>query len=548
MAARDLKPAGKTRKNKNEALLTIDEYIKGFSLAETVRKNARTRPDAPALVFEQQTLTYKQLDVLSSRAANALMKAGVRAGDRVAFLGKNVPEYFTFHFGAAKLNAVLVGINWRLTPPEMSFILNDADVKVLVIESEYLSYLGDMKLAGDPLIIAIGAQGDFEGYDDWISGQSDKDPNIEADLNDTAVQVYTSGTTGHPKGAEISHRNIGACLWAWTQINGLTSKGVILHVLPMFHIGGSSAVYMGLWMGCANIVRRELDPGDMLASIDKYRVTHIMAVPAILQLLSTLPSAAQLDLSSVELVQYGASPISQEVLNSTFQLFGCPLLQTYGLTEATGPVSYLPPEDHDPTGPRAHLMRSAGKPIPGTDIRIVGPDGNDCAPGEVGEILTRSLQNMKGYWKNPEATASAFPEGRDPGGLGWMATGDAGSLEDGYLYIRDRVKDMIVSGAENIYPAEIENALMSHPDIADAAVIGVPSKKWGETPLAFIVPVEKRALQADEIIAFCAERLARYKLPSKIEIISEVPRNASGKIQKTELRKPYWQGRERAIN
>lgn len=528
--------------------LKVDEFLTGFNLAEGVRKNARARPNAPALVFENQTISYQELDTQSSRAANALKDAGIKAGDRVAFLGKNIPEYFSFHYGAAKLNAVLVGINWRLTPSEMSFIVNDAEVKVLVVDNEYQDYIGNMDLRDNPLIFTIPGSGNFPDYNDWIAGQSDIDPKTKTDLGDTAVQVYTSGTTGLPKGAELSHRNIGACIWAWTQINGLTSDGVILHVLPMFHIGGSSAAYMGLWMGCANIVRRELDPQDMLSSIAKFSVTHIMAVPAILQMFPALPGVSDLDLSSVELVQYGASPISEDVLNSTIDLFDCPLLQTYGLTEATGPVTHLKPDEHEPGGPRAHLMRSAGRAIPGTEVRVVGPDGKDMPEGEVGEIWCRSHQNMKGYWKNPQATAEAFPKGHAADGLGWMATGDAGALENGYLFIRDRIKDMIISGGENIYPAEIENVLMSHPDIADTAVIGVPSEKWGETPLAFVVSNGGKELSIEDVIAYCEDKLARYKLPKSIEFIAEIPRNASGKIQKTQLRRPYWKGHKRGIN
>lgn len=528
--------------------MKVDDYLVGFSLAEAPRKQARLRPDAPALIFEQRTLSYRQFDRESSQAANALRAAGIGAADRVAFLGKNIPEHFTFTYGAAKIGAVMVGINWRLAPPEIAFILGDAEVKLLVVDAEFLPHLEAMALRHPPLIIAVGGDGTYTPYDDWIGAQPDQDPGVQPGLDDTAVQVYTSGTTGHPKGAEISHRNLGASFLAYTSINGMTENSVPLNVLPMFHIGGSSAAYMGLWVGCTNIVQRELDPSHMLSAIPQYGVTHLMMVPAILQMFPDLPGAADTDFTSVELVNYGASPISEEVLNTSIQLFGCPLLQTYGLTEATGPVTYLPPADHEPNGPRAHLMRSAGNPLPGTEIRIVGPDGKDMPEGEVGEIWTRSQQNMKGYWKNPEATALAFPEGRDAKGLGWMATGDAGALEDGYLFIRDRVKDMIISGGENIYPAEIENALMSHPAIADVAVIGIPNEKWGETPLAAIVLKPEEAPTKDEIIAFCATRLARYKLPSAIEFMTEIPRNASGKIQKVELRKPYWEDRTRSVN
>lgn len=396
--------------------------------------------------------------------------------------------------------------------------------------------------------MTIGGGGECEEFAEWVARQDPADPGFEPHTDDTAMQVYTSGTTGRPKGAEITHRNLSVAFGNFSKLAGFHPESIPLNVLPMFHIGGTLGAYIGLWCGCTNIVQRELDPTKMLPAIEKHRVTNVMAVPAVLQMLPTLPGAANLDLSSVKLVNYGASPISEDILDSTIKLFGCPLFQTYGMTESTGLVSYLPPEDHDPAGPRAHLMRSAGKPLPDVEIRIVDPVGNDLPESEVGEIWTRSYLNMKGYWNNPEATAAAFPEGRDADGLGWFATGDAGTFEGGYLFIRDRVKDMIVSGAENIYPAEIENALMAHPGIANTAVIGIPSDKWGESPLAFVVVAEGQNLTSDDILAHCEKRLARYKLPTAIKFVSEIPRNPSGKILKVELRKSFWEGRDRSVN
>lgn len=518
-----------------------------FSLAETPRRHARLRPEKPALVFEETTLTYADFHAESSRVAGALAAAGIAAGDRVAFLGKNSPEFFTVTYGAAKLGAATVGINWRLAPPEMAYILEDADVAVIFVDAEFLPHLDSLELPQKPLVVTIGRKGgdgaadQFVEFGDWVSGMPGDDPGTTPSPDDTALMVYTSGTTGRPKGAEISHRNLGALIEPFNEITGLHSESVPLHILPLFHIGGGIGAHLGLWSGCTNIVHREVDPVHMLAAIPEHRVTNLLMVPALLQAFPSLPGAAETDFSSVELVLYGASPISETVMRAAMDLFGCPLLQTYGLTEATGLVTYLPPEDHDPGGPRAKRMRSAGKPVPGSEIRIVGTDGKDVAPGEVGEIWTRSHRNMKGYWKQPEATAAAFPEGRDEAGLGWLATGDAGFIEDGYLFIHDRVKDLIISGGENIYPAEIENVLMSHPGIADAAVIGVPSERWGESPLALIVPAEGQDPSADDIIAFCAERLARFKLPARIERLPEIPRNASGKILKVDLRKSYWE-------
>jgi fatty-acyl-CoA synthase len=246
---------------------------------------------------------------------------------------------------------------------------------------------------------------------------------------------------------------------------------------------------------------------------------------------------------------YGASPISEVVLARSMRALGCGFVQAYGLTETTGCIVALAAQDHDPGGPRAHLLRSAGMAWDGVGIRIVDPaSGRDLPEGAVGEIWTRSAQNMKGYWRDPAATAEAYPLGRGPDGLGWLRTGDAGYLRDGYLFVHDRVKDMIVSGGENIYPAEVENALMSHPALADAAVIGVPSERWGETVKALVVLAPGRDATDEEILAHCRERLARYKCPTSIDRVAALPRNPSGKILKKDLREPYWAGRQRRVN
>ncbi|MDG2262706.1 MAG: AMP-binding protein, partial [Actinomycetota bacterium] len=267
------------------------------------------------------------------------------------------------------------------------------------------------------------------------------------------------------------------------------------------------------------------------------------------QVLPMIPGASDVDYSSLETIFYGASPITEEVLISSMALLKCPHAQAYGLTETTGVVTWLPPEDHDPGGPRSHLLRSAGTPVDGVELRIVDQEsGQDLGENEVGEIWVRTVQNLKSYWKNPEATLEVFPEGRDAEGFGWFTTGDAGYMQDGYLFIHDRVKDMIVSGGENVYPAEIENAIMAHEGIADVAVIGVPSERWGESPLALVIPVEGADPSQEDIIAHCAERLARFKLPTAVERIEAIPRNPSGKILKVELRKPYWEGHDRAVN
>ena len=519
-----------------------------FTIAEIARTHAAERPDKVAIICDDRSLTYAELDEESSKVANALVAAGVGSQDRVGFIGKNIPEYFTMLFGAAKVNAVPVAVNWRLAPPEMAYILDNAEAKVVLIEGEFLDHLDKMDLPGNPTIIAVGGDDRHTAYADWIADASTDDPNAPVDIDDTATQLYTSGTTGLPKGAELSNRNFDTTMVPVTDMLGLTTDSVLLHVLPMFHIGGSGVAVAGLMKGTTNVVHRDVDPGRIFADIPGHGVTSAFMVPALLQVLPMIPGASDVDFSSLDQILYGASPITEDALVASMGLLKCDHAQVYGLTETTGVVTMLPPEDHDPGGPRANLLRAAGKPVGGVELRIVGEDGDDAADGDVGEIWVRTHQNLKGYWNNPDATRDAFPEGRDDDGLGWFSTGDAGYMKDGYLFIHDRVKDMIVSGGENVYPAEIENAIISHPDIADVAVVGIPSDRWGESPLALIVPAEGADPSQEDVIAHCAERLARFKLPSKVERIAEIPRNPSGKILKVELRKPYWEGRERSVN
>ncbi len=515
-----------------------------FSLAEAVRKHAIKHPDKPALVCDDRTLTFAEFHMESSQVANALLDAGVEPGDRVGFIGKNIAEYYTLTYGAAKLNAINVAVNWRLAPPEMDFILDDAEAKVVIIEAEFLDHIKAMKLPHVPLVVVIGGESDNLKYGDWVNNQSTNDPNHSTMEDDTILLVYTSGTTGLPKGAEISSRNMGGIAKPIIETFNYRPNSVILLLLPMFHIGGCAVGHTSLYVGCTNVIHREFDPVRIFNDIPRHQVTLLAMVPAMLQALPTIPGAADVDFSSLEQIAYGGSPITEEVLLASLALFKCGHAQMYGATEA-GIMSCLTPEDHDPGGPRAELMRSAGKPIGGVELRIIGANGDDLSDGEVGEIWTRSYQTTKAYWKNPEATAAAYPEGRDADGLGWFATGDAGYLKNGFLFIQDRVKDMIISGGENIYPAEIENVIMSHPAVADVAVIGVPSERWGESPLAFVVPAGNEPPSHEELIKFCAKRLAKFKLPAEIELIDEIPRNPSGKILKTKLREPYWEGRGR---
>ncbi len=518
-------------------------------LADVLRTHANERPDKDALVFGDRRITYGDLAEESAQVAQALLAAGVAPQQHVAVLDKNAPEYFTFLFGAAMVNAITLAVNWRLAPPEMEYILNNAEARVLLVGEAFLGHLEKMKLETVETVIVLGEGGGHQPYADWIAAHEPVDPKLPSGPDDTCYQLYTSGTTGLPKGVELTNRNLLGAMAAGVDSWSFDRDSISLVAMPLFHIAGSGWAIVGFVAGGTNVLMREVDPAEILRLVPEHRVTNALFVPAVLQALIGMPNASDCDFSTVRSIVYGASPITEAVLVGAMQAFGCGFAQVYGLTETSGAISVLAPEDHDPGGPRAELLRSAGKPWGDVALRIVDAEtGRDLPDGEVGEIWIRTRQNMLGYWKNEQATNEVFPEGRDASGLGWFRSGDAGYLKEGYLFIHDRVKDMIVSGGENVYPAEIENVLMAHPAIADAAVIGIPSDKWGETVKAIVVPAAGSDVSDRELIDYCRERLAHYKCPTSVDRAEALPRNPSGKILKTELREPYWKGQSRRVH
>jgi long-chain acyl-CoA synthetase len=518
------------------------------SVAEIVRVHGVDKADKPAIIQAgRDTLSWGDLLARSSQVAQALADAGVGAGDRIAFLDKNGIEHFEVFFGAALLNAVCVDVNWRLAPPEVQFIVDDADAKVLVVGPDFVPVLDAIadQLPKVGTFVVIGGHPEHESYEDWVARYPAEDPGAVATSDDIAFQLYSSGTTGRPKGVMLSNANFFGLLPLAKDIWELSPDAVNLVAMPLFHIGGGGWAIAGMYEGATSVIFRELDPAALITTIQDQKITHAFLVPAVLQFMLMVPGVADADYSSLRVFVYGASPISEDVLAKCVEMFKpCKFWQAYGLTETTGAVVNLPPEDHDPTGPNRHRLRSCGLPGPGVELRIVSDDGEtECEVGEVGEIWIRSPQNMVGYWHNPEETAKAITSD------GWFKSGDAGYLDaDGYLYIHDRVKDMIVSGGENVYPAEVENVLMGHPAIADVAVIGVPHEKWGETAKAVVVKAPDAEVTEAEIIAYAKERLATFKCPTSVDWTDMLPRNPSGKILKKDLREPYWAGRERKVN
>lgn len=513
------------------------------TLAGVLREHAAVRGDAPCLIYEGTTTTYAELDERASRVASALVAHGVQPGDRVALVDKNAPACLEVMFGAAKCGAAYVPVNWRLAPREVGQIVEDCEPAVIFAGAEFVELVTKAAPGARVVQLEGEAQAPVLAYERLVAEADATDPGIDAGPDGIAVLMYTSGTTGRPKGVELPNRNFLGRLGDQGELWGYDETSVNLVTMPLFHVGGTSLLMLGVVPGGATVLMRDFDPAKLLALIEEHKVTNTLLVPAMIQALLMMPTCATTDWSTMRTLLYGSSPIAEKLLRDAMEVMRCGFVQIYGMTEHSGVAAALPAEDHDPVN-RPELIASCGKPLPWVDVMIADPaTGEAAAPGEVGEIWVRSDQLMRGYWRQPDQTAEALVAD------GWYRTGDAAVQdEDGYLYIRDRVKDMIISGGENVYPAEIENVLAEHPAVGEATVIGIPHPKWGETPLALIVPKPDAEVVEEDVIAFCRERLAGFKCPTAVATMDEFPRTASGKVLKHELREPYWAGHERRVS
>lgn len=515
-------------------------------LGDVTRLQASENADVAAMTFEGRKTTYAQLDAHANCVANALLADGVTPDTRIGYLAKNLDSYYELLFGAAKAGAVCLPIGWRLAATEVAYILSNGQVKTLFVGAEFGDLVQEAvaQVEHEIKIIALESEGE-DGFTAWRDAQSSTAPSLTIDPDQTALQLYTSGTTGRLKGVMLTHRNLlemwvseDAAKVSW---NDWTNNDVCLVAMPLAHIAGTGWGLVSLLHSAGNVILREFDPRAVLELMVPEAITKMLVVPAALNFLIQMPGAREVDYSRLRLILYGASPIPLELLRQGMEVFGCQFCQQYGMTETCGTVVYLPPEDHDPSGNRR--MRSAGVPMPGVELKIMGSDGSAQEPGVVGEIAIRSSANMAGYWQNAVATEETIDE------QGWLHTGDAGYLDaDGYLYINDRVKDMIISGAENIYPAEVESAIFGHPDIAEVAVIGVPDDKWGEAVKAVVALKPGAQRDTDSILEYTRANIGAFKVPKSVDFVDALPRNASGKVLKTVLREPYWVGRERRVN
>ncbi|MDB6100955.1 MAG: acyl-CoA synthetase [Gammaproteobacteria bacterium] len=508
------------------------------TLGELSAFNAAERPTKEALVFEGRSTSYGEFDRFANQVANALHGEGLGFGARVGYIGKNSDRFFQIVFGCAKSGTVLVGVNWRLAPREVAYILNDSRAELLFVGPEFWDLARALQTEVPTLrrIVAMAAGHPvWTQFETWRDGSSDSPPDVAVQTDDVAIQMYTSGTTGHPKGVQLPHRAFFVMVRyprrEDMEFENWTDRDINLVAMPSFHIGGVGWGIAGLRAGARNVVIREFDPGVVLEMIRRYRMTKLFLVPTAMRMILQHPDARTTDYSSLKFITYAASPIPLDLLREAIEVFRCAFVQLYGMTETTGGATYLPPNDHDVNG--NERMRSAGKPLPGVSLKIVDREGRELPPRTLGEICIRSPANMLGYWNLPTETASTLVDG-------YVHSGDVGYLdEDGYVYVLDRAKDMIISGAENVCPADVENALCTHPAVAEVAVIGVPDARWGEAVKAIVVCKPGQAVNAADLLAHARGLIAGFKLPKTIEFVGELPRNPSGKVLKRELRERY---------
>ncbi len=511
------------------------------TVSSLLRTHATGRPDDEALRFGDVRRTWSELDVRVRRLAAALRAEGIVPGDRVAVLDLNHPSCLELSLACAWIGAANAVVNFRLAPPEIVYVIGDARARLLLVGPEFAGAVGQLReeLTAVDRVLHVG--GEADEYEAFLAAhEPDTDP-YDAGPGDCFVQLYTSGTTGFPKGAMLTH---GAMLAHAAHVAAdfeLTPTDVVQVAMPLFHVGGTSYAFLALAQGARIVMARMPDPAALLDMVAAEGITHTFWVPALMGAMTQVPGAADRDYTSLRAISYGASPMPLPVMRASLALFGPKLHQVYGMTEACGVVSSLGPEDHgDPAV--EHRLVSAGRPITGCTIEVRDPaTGERLGTDEPGEIWVRTDQLMSGYWDKPEATAAAItPDG-------WLRSGDGGHIDaDGYVYVTDRIKDMIVSGGENVYPAEIERVLAEHPTVGDVAVIGVPDDRWGEVPKACVVAAPGATVDPEELLVHARAHLASFKCPKTVDVLTELPRNPTGKILKKDLRAPFWAGRERS--
>lgn len=512
-----------------------------YTLGDIPVCSARSFPDRTAVVFEGKSLTYKELNERVNRLCNALKALDVRRNDRLAVFSENTYKYLEIYFAAGKLGISVTPLNFRLADSEIVDIVNDSESTLFFVGDGYEERAGEMwrRLPGIRKLISMDNRIEgFDFYEDLLDGASPLEPDRNMDEEGMAVLMYTGGTTGLPKGVMMSHKALLNGFFGAALSFSFTRQDTTCFVLPLFHVSFWPA-FAHLLVGGKVVVIRKPDIEVILKLIQDERCTHINAVPTLYNWMLQFPNRSAYDLSSLRIMSYAGSPFPPELLKKCIHAFGRKFSQAYGMTECSG-GTILHIEDHDPDG-RPHLLASAGKPALGVDVAVIGMVDEPLPPGEIGEIVLRGKCVMKGYWKQPELTASTLRDG-------WHHTGDMGYMDEaGYLFLVDRKADMIVTGGENVYPKEVEDVLYQHSAISMAAVVSAPDAKWGERVQAVVTLKPGMNVGPEELVAHCKGRLASYKCPKKIEIWDALPTTPVGKILRKEIKKVFWQGQERMI-
>jgi len=503
-----------------------------INIGSLLTKRTYLNPDNEALydVSANRRFSYKQLNERTNQVAHAMLSLGVKKGDRVALLMMNSHEYLTTFFAIAKIGGVVAPLNWRLVPDELEFILKDSGSTVLVAGEEFVASVVELQSRGAKTDIStwvhVGAAENCPEFathfNTLVDPQATHEPIVTALNDDLLYIMYTSGTTGLPKGVMHSHNTQMAALITLNATNDFRIGDRYLDPMPLFHVGALTPAIAIAYRGLAHVLMRSFDPSKIWELIKSEKINNALLVPAMLGACRMVYDKSVHDYSTLRWLLSGAAPVPVSLIEA-YQEMGIDIHQVYGLTETCGPACVTTPED------AVRKAGSAGKSYFHTDVLILRPDGSECDVNEPGEVMVKGDHIMLGYWNRPEATAETLVNG-------WLVTGDIAIRdEEGFIYIQDRLKDMIISGGENIYPAEIENVILSHPGVADVSVIGVPSEKWGESVLAIVVKKDP-LLDQKMVVDHCNGKLARFKMPTAVRFIEAIPRNASGKALKRELR------------
>ncbi len=502
------------------------------TLADIPRLYGKTRPEKAALVDGRGAISFARLDERSNRVANLILGHGIPARSNIGFLGKNSSLYFELLFGINKAGSTMSPMNWRLAAPELAAVIADAEAPLIFVDRDLTPLIEAVQaISPRPFkVISLDPLDADSALDQALAGVSDVDPRMPLDAEQAALLIYTSGTTGKPKGVELTHRGFHymrlcehlepALQWQ--------DDDVMMMVMPNFHLVGSGLSIQSLYNGGTLSILPQLDPGQLIQVIQRDRPSIVALVPTAIHMVLDHPAAGAADFSSLRLVMYAGSPISSHLLARALREMKCKFMQFYGATESSGAISLLRPEQH--VIDDESKLKSCGTPLPLIDVKFVDADGNEVPEGAIGELVVRTPSLFGGYWKQPDTTAAVLQDG-------WYKTGDAGRRDaEGLLYLVDRVKDMIVTGGENVYSAEVEQVLAKHPGVRMCAVIGLPDDKWGERVVAMIMPSDGQRPTQDEIIAHCRQHIAGYKVPKEVRLVDAFPMTATGKVLKRVVR------------